>query len=92
MGVGGQRHALPLYPRERDPVPIVKEAGWVLGPVWTGAKNLAPNGIRSPDSPVSSSVAVPTELVISRMSALSTNTTKVLSCTDFALMQADFLQ
>jgi hypothetical protein len=25
----------PLYPRERDPVPIVYEAGWAPGPVWT---------------------------------------------------------
>ena len=32
----------PLYPRETDPVPIVQEAGWVLGPVWTGVGNLAP--------------------------------------------------
>jgi hypothetical protein len=38
-----------LYPRERDPVPIVREAGWVPGPVWTGAENLAPTRIRSPD-------------------------------------------
>ena len=33
----------PLYPRERDPVPIVQEAGWVPGPVWTGMENLAPD-------------------------------------------------
>ena len=33
----------------KDPVPIVQEAGWAPGPVWTGAKNLAPTGIRSPD-------------------------------------------
>ena len=39
----GQRHALaPLHLRERDPVPIVWEAGWTPGPVWTGAENLAP--------------------------------------------------
>jgi len=30
-----------------DPVPIVQEAGWASGPVWTGAENLAPTGIRS---------------------------------------------
>jgi hypothetical protein len=28
---------------------IVYEAGWAPGPVWTGAENLAPPGIRSPD-------------------------------------------
>jgi hypothetical protein len=38
-----------LYPRERDPVPVVQEAGWTPGPVWTCAENLAPTGIRSPD-------------------------------------------
>ena len=25
-----------------EPVPIVQEAGWAPGPVWTGVKNLAP--------------------------------------------------
>ena len=29
-------------PREKDPVPIVQEAGWAPGPMWTGAENLAP--------------------------------------------------
>ena len=38
----------------KDPVPIVQEAGWVPGPVWTGAENLAPIGIRSPDRPARS--------------------------------------
>jgi len=32
----------PLYPFEREPVPIVKEAGWASGPVWMGAENFAP--------------------------------------------------
>ena len=26
-----------LYPRERNPAPIVQEAGWAPGPVWTAA-------------------------------------------------------
>jgi hypothetical protein len=34
---------------KKNPVHIVQEAGWALGPVWTGAENLAPTGIRSPD-------------------------------------------
>jgi hypothetical protein len=29
----------------KDPVPIVQEAGWAPGPVWTCVKNLAHNGI-----------------------------------------------
>ena len=35
----------------KDPVPIVQEAGWAPGPVWTGVGNYAPTGIRSPDRP-----------------------------------------
>jgi hypothetical protein len=36
-----------LFTHGKDPVPIVQEAGWAPGPVWTGAENLAPTGIRS---------------------------------------------
>jgi hypothetical protein len=36
-------------PPGKDAVPIVQEAGWAPGPVWTGVENLAPTGIRSPD-------------------------------------------
>ena len=46
----------PLYPRERDPVSIVQEAGWALGLVWKGAGNLASSGIGSPDRPARSSL------------------------------------
>ena len=38
----------PLFTPGKDPVPIVQEAGWAPEPVWTGAKNLALTGIRSP--------------------------------------------
>ena len=41
----------PLFIPGKDPVPVVQEAGWALGPVWTGAENLAPTRIRSPDRP-----------------------------------------
>jgi len=44
----------PLFTPEKDPVPIVQEGGWAPGPVWTGAENLAPTGIRSPDRPAHS--------------------------------------
>jgi len=37
----------PLFTPGKDPVPIVQEAGWAPGPVWTGAENIAPTGIRS---------------------------------------------
>ena len=44
----------PLFTLGKDAVPIVQEAGWAPGPVWTGAENLAPTGIRSPDRPARS--------------------------------------
>jgi hypothetical protein len=52
----------PLFaPQERPGTPCT--GGWVcLGPVWPSAKNLFPTGIRSPDRPARSSVAIPTEL------------------------------
>jgi hypothetical protein len=37
-----------LYLRGTDPVPSVKEDGWVPSSVWTGAENLVSIGIRSP--------------------------------------------
>jgi len=36
---------------DKDPVRIVQEADWAPGPVWTGAENLSPTGIRSLDRP-----------------------------------------
>jgi hypothetical protein len=40
--------------RSLAPVPILQEAGSAPGTVWTGAENLAPTGIRSPDRPARS--------------------------------------
>ena len=44
----------PLFTPWKDPVPIVQEAGWAPGSVWTGAENLAPTGTRSPHRPARS--------------------------------------
>ena len=44
----------PLYPLERDTLPIVPEAGWAPELVCTVAANPAATGIRSPDRPVRS--------------------------------------
>jgi hypothetical protein len=45
----------PLFTPGKDPVLIVQEAGWATGPVfWTGAENLAPTGIQSPNRPARS--------------------------------------
>jgi hypothetical protein len=41
----------PLFTSGKDSVPIVQEDGWAPGPVWTGAENLAPTGIRFSDRP-----------------------------------------
>ena len=44
----------PLFNPRKDLVPIVQEAGWAPGPVWTGAENLTLTRIRSLDRPVHS--------------------------------------
>ena len=43
-----------LFTPRKDPVPIAQEAGWAPGLVLTGAENLAPTRIRSPDRPARS--------------------------------------
>ena len=60
MRVGGL--ALATSTPGKDPVPIVQEAGWAQGLVWTGAENLAPHrdSIPRPSSP--QPVAIPTTL------------------------------
>ena len=40
----GQRHAPVALYHAKVTVPIVQEAGWALGPVWTDADNIAPPG------------------------------------------------
>ena len=56
----------PYFTHGKDPVSIVQEAGWDPGPVWTDGKS-RPSGIRSPDRPARSSIAIPTELTGSRL-------------------------
>ena len=43
----------PHFTPGKDPVPIVQEAGWVPGPVWTGGKT-RPHRDSIPDHPVRS--------------------------------------
>ena len=40
-------------PPGKDPVPIFQEAGWALGPVWTGGKS-RPHRDSMPDRPARS--------------------------------------
>jgi len=41
MGMGSESHAPAALPPGKDPVPILYEARWASGPVWTGAENLS---------------------------------------------------
>ena len=51
----------PHFTPGKDPVPILQEAGWAPGPVWTGGKSRPHrDSISGPSSP--QSVAIPTEL------------------------------
>ena len=43
-GVGSASRPGRSLPPGKDLVPIVQEAGWAPGPVWTGAENLASPG------------------------------------------------
>ena len=49
-----------FYPWERDPVPILQEAGWTPGPVWTGVALPHRDSIPGPSTPCR--VVIPTEL------------------------------
>jgi len=51
----------PHFTPRKDPVPILQEAVWVPGPVWTDGKS-RPHRHSIPDRPARSSVAIPTEL------------------------------
>ena len=52
--MSGRLHAPAAVNPGKHPVLIVQEIGWAPWPVWTGAENLAPTGIRSPDRPARS--------------------------------------
>ena len=51
----------PHFTPGKDPVPILQEAGWAPGPVWTGGKS-RPHRDSIPDRAARSSVAIPTEI------------------------------
>jgi hypothetical protein len=61
-GEGSASRPGPLFTPGKDQVPIVQEAGWAPGPVWTGAENLVPHqdSIPGPSSP--QPLAILTEL------------------------------
>jgi hypothetical protein len=45
MGLNVKRQVSAALPLERNLVPIVQEAGWTQGQVWTGAENPAHPGM-----------------------------------------------
>jgi hypothetical protein len=47
-----------LYPQERNPVPVWREAGYAPWPMWTSAGNLTSTGIRFPDRSARSPYAI----------------------------------
>ena len=51
----------PHFTPGKDPIPILQEAGWAPGPVWTGGKS-RPHRDSIPARQARSSVAIPTEL------------------------------
>ena len=51
----------PQFTPGKEPVPILQEAGWAPGPVWTGGKSRL-HRYSIADRPARSSVAIPTEL------------------------------
>ena len=51
----------PHFTPGKGQVPILQEAGWAPGPVWSGGKP-RPQRDSIPDRPVRSSVTIPTEL------------------------------
>jgi hypothetical protein len=56
-GIGGYWELGRFHPFTgpgKDRVPILQEAGWTPEPVWTGAENLIPTGIRSTVHPAHS--------------------------------------
>ena len=61
-GEGSASRPGPPFTPGKDTLSIVHEVGWAQGPVWTGAENLAPTGIRSPDRPAPSQSHIPTTL------------------------------
>jgi hypothetical protein len=54
MEVGGQRHAPAALPPGKTCYQLNGRLGGPQGPIWKGAENLSPSGIRSPGRPVRS--------------------------------------
>jgi len=73
---------------EKDLVPIVQEAGWTSGSVWTGEEYTAPpTWIRFPNLPACSKSLY--RLIYSRTLATTGITSKSFGSPSFSLMRTD---
>jgi len=68
----------PYFTPGKDQVPILQEAEWAPGPVWTGGKS-RPHRDSIPDREARSSVAIPTELPYPQRNILHTVKRRVVN-------------
>jgi len=92
MRVGGWRQAPVASFWETDPVPIVPEAGWAPGPVWTCGENLASTGISSPDRPPVASRHIFTTVTILTKAFLLDYAVQNMSLQLFKCIRISYLQ
>jgi hypothetical protein len=70
MGISGQRRSPAVLPPGKRTVPLIQEAGWARGSVWTDVENFTPTAIRypGPSNPyraaVLSRISRPTNIMI----------------------------
>ena len=69
----------PLFTPGKDFVPILQEAGWAPGPVWTGGKSRR-HGDSIPDRPARSSDPIPTKLPGPTWTYISSMTAALEGC------------
>ena len=70
----------PHFTPEKDPVPILQEAGWAPGPVWTGRKS-RPHRDSIPDSPARSQSLYRLSYGAHTSATTTTNTTTTTNIT-----------
>jgi len=67
----------PHFTPGKEPVPIVHEAGWAPGPVWTGGKS-RPHRDSIPDRPTRSQLGYPAHTSLQYLIKLQTKVQKYL--------------